>query len=352
MAFRDDRDALRARAERAEEQLAEANRALEALRAAPRSPPADAPPADAPPADAPPSDAPPLAEPPAGRSPWIRRAAMLASVGGAFALYLELGVAHVAEVTWRATVKIGGGAVATDAPCTVRSHLRSNGSSRVIARVEVRCGDVVLYPGDRTFGGWSALRARRCGVWEGAAPGGQPGVYHYRLDCTDPGALALDTARNALSATDAAGHHVELTVDTYSEPRRGAPLYDGNSPATGASFAAFERTGKVRTTSRPDQVPLGAACTLRVEPAFTRSHNCRLELRCAGRTLYGAGNNGFTRCELDGGRPVRAHDGRGTAAEGDPILHMDLPAAKVDASDDVPGAPDVAIALDPIEKAP
>lgn len=340
MAFRDDRDALRARAERAEEQLAEANRALETLREARRSAPPDAPRSDAPASE--------------GRGRWARRVAIAAAVvaaGGVFVLYLDASLDHRAEVTWHAVVKTGSGAVAAGMPCTVRGRFRSNGTSRVAVRVDVRCGDTILYAGDREFGGLIAFSARRCGVWEGAAPGGKPGVYHYRLDCSDPGQLALDTARNELTATSASGARVEVKVDTYSDPRPGAPLYDGNSPASGASFAAFERTGKVRTTSRPDQVPEGAACIVRVEPAFTRSHNCRLEVRCGDRTLYGAKDTGFTRCEMEDGRPVRAHDKQGSKAEGDPIVHVDLPAGKVEASDDVPGAPDVTIALDPVEKA-
>src|SRR5262249_29779638 len=128
---------------------------------------------------------------------------------------------------------------------------------------------------------------------------------------------------------------------------RGAPLYDGNKPASGSSFVAFERQGRVEKTTKPGELREGAACVLRVEPAFSRSYNCRISVRCDERTIYGAKGNGFNPCSLERGLPVRANDPKGTAAEGDPIMRMDLPAGKVEVSDDLPGSVAVTIALDP-----
>src|SRR6185295_20254807 len=139
---------------------------------------------------------------------------------------------------WHAVVRDGGGLLAPGAPCTLTARFRSNGATRVRARVDVRCGDVVPYAGDREFGGLFERGPRQCGVWEGPAEGGQAGVYHYRIDCLDPGALELDTAHGRLLAIDASGHRVEMSVEQYSEPRRGKPLYDGNSPTQGPTFTA------------------------------------------------------------------------------------------------------------------
>lgn len=128
----------------------------------------------------------------------------------------------------------------------------------------------------------------------------------------------------------------------------GAPLYEGNTPSgSGAAFAAFERKGKVGLTTRADQVHHGAPCVVRVEPTLGRRHNCRVVVRCDDQTIYGAKGNGYTDCEMVQGAPMRAHDKEGTAAEGDPILKMDLATGQVEVSDDLPGAAAVTIELDP-----
>lgn len=338
MAFRDEREALRARAEAAEEKLADAELEIARLRAASeqRASPAE-------------SEAQEPAAPPApvrwGR--WIAGIFVLVAGGGAFFLQLDGSLDHHADATWRAVVVNGGGALEPGTACTLRGQFRGNGKTRVAARAEVRCGGLVAYAADREFGGLVETSPRRCGIWEGVADGGQPGVYHYRLECRDPGRLDLDTAQQRLVVTDARGRRIEMTVDAFSEPRSGAPLYDGNRPATGRSFTAFERRGKVKKTSRPDQVREGALCMLRVEPSYSRAYNCRVQVTCEERTLYGAKGNGFNPCEMSGAAPVRAHDRKGTAAEGDPIMKLDLPAGRVEVSDDIPGAADVLIELDP-----
>lgn len=349
MVFRDDREALRARAERAEQKLAEAERELARARAAAEEPPPVAP-------------ASPSPSPSAPSTPrrWVRRVAILGALGAGIAgilFYLSTRMDREATASWHAVVRDGGGVVEPESPCTLNGHFRSNGVSRVVARVEVRCGNTVLYADDREFGGLFSFGGRHCGIWEGHADGAQPGVYHYRLSCVDPGdgtstaprnVLDLDTEVGRLIVTDASGHRVGLLVDVFSEARPGEPLYEGNTPSgSGAAFAAFERNGKVALTTRADQVHQGAPCVVRVEPTLGRRHNCRVVVRCDDHLLYGAKGNGYTDCEMVQGAPIRAHDKEGTVAEGDPILKMDLATGKVDVSDDLPGAAAVTIELDP-----
>src|SRR5689334_17601396 len=121
MTFRDEREALRARAERAEEQLAEAQRELERLRA----------PVEEPPDPSPPSAVPPVSSSSLPRGArWGRRLAIVAVIGagiGGYLLYLGTSLKRTAEATWHGVVKDGGGVVAPGTPCTLTGRFRGDG---------------------------------------------------------------------------------------------------------------------------------------------------------------------------------------------------------------------------------
>lgn len=84
----------------------------------------------------------------------------------------------------------------------------------------------------------------------------------------------------------------------------------------------FERVGHVAVGSDPAVASAGEVCTVRREPAFIGSgYDCRVEVRCGDRMLYGATpETGYLRC---GGRRVM-RDRQFTAADGDPKLELDL----------------------------
>jgi hypothetical protein len=257
-----------------------------------------------------------------------------------------------ASARWTGVVKTARGRVlAAGAPCTVSGDFTSDGTSRVTADVNVECGGSALYRWADALG--SGMEMRQCDVWEG--PGDAPGTYHYRLGCQDQGVrsggrpqMTVDTlSRSVVVFQDAPpAWRVEIEVPQFSDPRPGPPLYVGNTLTALPFERTEERTGRVTVVVGAAPAPARAPCTVRVSPSGPR-YNCRVEVVCGGTPIYGASDFGFTSCELEDGRAVRAHDPVGSATEGDPMLTMDLSAGSVVVSDDPPtGTWSVTVALD------
>lgn len=114
-----------------------------------------------------------------------------------------------------------------------------------------------------------------------------------------------------------------------------------------ALFDTVHRTGRVTAVSGTAPAEVEEACTLRVDSRFLWDQNCRIEVRCGQRPLYGGEGLGYNECLLQDGVPVSAEDARDTAHEGDPKLSLDLPSGQVVVSDDAPVRYVLTITLDP-----
>ena len=58
--------------------------------------------------------------------------------------------------------------------------------------------------------------------------------------------------------------------------------------------------------------------------ARSESFNCRFNIRCGGRVVYGAGTSGYNRCRRANDEFVGAMDQGMTAQDGDPEMSFDL----------------------------
>ncbi len=241
------------------------------------------------------------------------------------------------STTWNAKVtEVEGRPLKLGDPCTISSGMRSDGVTAVTAIVSIGCGATVLYAG-LPFG--HGMPGRRCSVYE--EPGDELGTFRYQLDCIDPTEprLKLDTRAGTavIDGTGDARFHVALEVDKKSASFRGESLYPGNAPRDPGFDVAVQLTGKLVEVIGLGADLKDAACTVGVEPRTGR-FNCHITVACNGKTLYGGEGGGFTDCAIEHRRPIRAHDAKGIAEEGDPKLEMDLGKGEVIVSNDDPGA--------------
>jgi hypothetical protein len=90
---------------------------------------------------------------------------------------------------------------------------------------------------------------------------------------------------------------------------------------------SFEHVGHVVEGSDPAVAVPGETCTVRREPMVGGGGlDCRVEVRCGERVLYGATHDtGYVRC---GGRQV-IRDREFTARDGDPAMELDLRLGRV-----------------------
>jgi hypothetical protein len=74
-------------------------------------------------------------------------------------------------------------------------------------------------------------------------------------------------------------------------------------------------------------------CTVSVRSSSSNGFNCRILVRCAGRTVYGANDSGYNRCQRRGGTFVGANDTGQTRTDGDPAMSFDLSRRSVQVRD-------------------
>ena len=74
---------------------------------------------------------------------------------------------------------------------------------------------------------------------------------------------------------------------------------------------------------------------MRVLPVQTYAFNCLVRVMCEGRVLYPNPEQtaGYAPCEVEDGRPLRAVDDGHTAADGDPLVRVDVQAGTVTVED-------------------
>lgn len=95
------------------------------------------------------------------------------------------------------------------------------------------------------------------------------------------------------------------------------------------SFVALDLAStRVRVTGRDD---LGRECRARISP---NGSDCRATVTCGEVEIYPSpGHGGFFTCDAEHGHLTVGRDVNGTAASGDPMLHVDGPAGLIVVSD-------------------
>ncbi len=237
------------------------------------------------------------------------------------------------DVRWSATVASVSGEVEgleVGAECVVEGQARTlrfasvRGDEVVLA---IRCGERTLYDASEAATGMSS---RELALYEQEASEG----FHHWLRGSDRGVregrteMTIDTPAGAARVFRSDGSlDVRLHVTPRSELRAGRRLAWRSAPPP--LQVALERAAIVERVEGELGVSPGATCSLRIEPPSEPndpgSFNCRARVRCGGRYVYGHGTSGWNLCEVDAdGAPVRLSDGSDT--DGDPMLDADLEA--------------------------
>ncbi len=91
-------------------------------------------------------------------------------------------------------------------------------------------------------------------------------------------------------------------------------------------FNPTERRATLVSTTGTPPVSGNASCDVRVLPVQTRDFNCLVRVVCDGHVLYPNPTQtaGYVPCEIEDGQPVSAVDDGHTAADGDPLIRLDL----------------------------
>lgn len=225
-------------------------------------------------------------------------------------------------VSWNARVDSASGVdVAPGTPCEVTTDMSSLCAVDASVRLLVRCGDERIYLWSTEADG---LTDRSCDLYE---QGPADPSYGYSLKCRDQGVregrpqLDLDTpARRARIFHEDGSLDVRLDIEPRSTTEHEDPIcrFDTAPPLPTQWVAEVER---VRGS-----LPLepGQQCDLTVSPSeMDGSPNCKVQLACGDRQLYGAGG-GFNQCTVDAdGKPLATRDEKASSSDGSPMLELD-----------------------------
>jgi len=106
-----------------------------------------------------------------------------------------------------------------------------------------------------------------------------------------------------------------------------SPTFPPRVPPPTSFRDAVTVEGAVSETTDDSMPRLLTRCTVTVSPVTDLLFNCRAEVVCGWRSIYGANGSGLAACGVANGRPVSARGGSGSA--GDPSVRVDLSSGRV-----------------------
>jgi hypothetical protein len=233
-----------------------------------------------------------------------------------------------------------GVALSPGTTCSLTATASSpRGDSPKVDDLKIACGGQVVYDASASLNGTSMTSY---GVGEQPSPE-RASAFRYALSYSDVGARTGNRAQVTLATQHRTAvafsetvpiYRVEIAVDALSAERQGLPLLASSVPAF---EGVVERAARVETATGPALVRKGAACTVRLAPAFADpASNCRVTVRCGAVTLYGGPTSGIGPCAVADGRPTGFSDLRPTAQGGDPECNVDLGASTAVVADETP----------------
>ncbi|MEJ7732140.1 MAG: hypothetical protein WKG00_23380 [Polyangiaceae bacterium] len=233
------------------------------------------------------------------------------------------------ETSWSGKVRRADGMkLAAGAPCRVKATLRTGAEAPT---VDIECGGKFLHRSSDALEGTSSTSFAHTEL-----PAPEAGMTWHSLIYQDQGArtgartqASVNSPERAASAwrEGAPAFRVDIDLDELSSP--GAALDPAHTEAALPFTERLQRKGKVAAVTGEAPVAAGASCQVSLVPVWGKP-SCRAVVRCGDATLYGAGNSGYLDCEVAGGKPVRARD---TVQDNDPAADLDLVAGTATVDD-------------------
>jgi hypothetical protein len=234
------------------------------------------------------------------------------------------------SVDWHGRLKSGSGlrAAPGDA-CVLHVDFRGDGVSHSTARAEVSCLDQALDSIGTAGCDFNELPETR-----------EATSFVYRFRCKDA-TVDIDTHRRRIAVHKPSSSKpkreridAEIEIDEISQPNRGLPIFIGHTRRD-PGFAETRWRGVVESVGSPALgLKAGGTCEVVVLPVHLEPRNCKVEVTCEGRVLYGAGRSGMNHCDLAGGKVIGVHDPKTTSEDEDPALELDARGASVRVRDD------------------
>jgi len=129
----------------------------------------------------------------------------------------------------------------------------------------------------------------------------------------------LDTTAGSAEIRRADGAALVLAIDDWSVGRHGIALSNGAHVQTAGSDLRLHAVVTESSGPAPELPAEGCDVFAHASPRSGRN-NCRIRVRCGDDLLYGDRNSGFNECAIENGAIVAANDEGTSRDDGDPIL--------------------------------
>jgi hypothetical protein len=242
-------------------------------------------------------------------------------------------------LTWTGVVKQSTGkAPAAGTSCTMSVDFTVNWEYQPRQRhIVVACGSTSLYDSSASMGGSGQTDFR---LSEGIVDG-KISVFDYHLKASDVGTRTGDRNQMTVSTKDRElivfreiAPTFRVTINVAATARReGKPIWESEIP----SFRQLV-TAKATMDSSTGTLPFsGKTCDVVFSPTSYAEHNCRVQVTCGGKLVFGIGTSGYESCFMRDDLPYSITDNDPTPVDHDPILSVDTIAKTMSMSDKADG---------------
>lgn len=220
-------------------------------------------------------------------------------------------------------------------PCVVEASLASAGSEVGVKNVVVQCEGERIYDAATPIGGGMQNRSG------GALELSTDGRHHYLAEFSLTGQWDGERPQMKLSTKAQQARvwsegleprSIALRVDDFGFPRRGEALSKGEDGFRDGRWIHRPLTLTAKKGAVPDVLATPQDCELRVRPTPTKNATgeatCRVVVACRGGIVYGATTTGWTTCRGDG-EAILASDQGTTDVDGDPAMELEAETVKV-----------------------
>ena len=228
-------------------------------------------------------------------------------------------------LTWTGTVKQSTGkAPAIGTSCTMTADFTVTSEYQPSKRhVVVTCGSASLYDSNASLNG-SSHNEFKLGEW---AVGGKVSVFDYDLDASDVGTRTGARNQMTVATSDhelivfreiAPTFRVTINIPNGEVRREGKPVWESEIPP----FRQLVTAKATMDTSSGTLPFTGKTCDVVFGPG-SATHNCRVQVTCGGKLIFGLRHSGFESCFMRDDLPFRVIDSEPTPTDHDPILSVD-----------------------------